>query len=68
VADREPARQWHTVLADALADQDIVNVGDTVTRFLGRTPTRAEMNAARRAAHGLADSGQAIAHRAIRRN
>ena len=31
----------------------------TVTSHLRRTPTRAEMNAARRAAHGLAASGQA---------
>jgi hypothetical protein len=51
------------MLAGALVDQEVVNVADTVTRFLGRTPTRAEMNAARRAAHGLAASGHAIAHR-----
>ena len=63
VADREAARRWHTMLADALADQDVVNVGDTITRFLGRTPTRAEMNAARRAAPRLAASGYAVAHR-----
>jgi hypothetical protein len=51
------------MLAGALADHDVVNVADTVSSFLGRTPTRAERNAARRAAHSLAASGHAIAHR-----
>src|SRR6478672_6267043 len=62
VTDREPARQWRTILADALADQEVVNVAETVSRFLGRPPTRAEITAARRAAHGLADRGYATAY------
>ncbi len=52
-------RAWGDILSDALADQEAISVRGTVTSHLRRTPTRAEMNAARRAAHGLAASGQA---------
>jgi hypothetical protein len=47
---------WQQVLADAL-DQDLaVGVRAAVGDHLGRTPTRAELTAARRAAHSLAAS------------
>ena len=34
----KPARRWHTMLGDAILDQAVVNVGETVTRFLGALP------------------------------
>jgi hypothetical protein len=51
--------RWQQVLADAL-DQDLaVGVRAAVADHLGRAPTRAELTAARRAAHGLAALGRA---------
>jgi hypothetical protein len=52
-------RQWREILADALAREGAVSVHSVVASRLRRTPTRAEITAARRAAHGLAASGQA---------
>jgi hypothetical protein len=47
------------MLADAL-DQDLaIGVRATVADHLGRAPTRAELTAARRAAHSLAAVGRA---------
>ena len=59
MADRAGPRRWRAILADALLDHDVVNVRDTITEYLGRAPTRAEITAARRAAHSLASSGEA---------
>lgn len=56
---RTHPRQWRQILTDALARQDAVSVRGTVVDHLRRTPTRAEISTARRAAHGLAASGQA---------
>ena len=53
------AVQWHPVLDQALAETAVVGVADAVTRHLGRNPTRAEITAARRAAHRYAATGQA---------
>jgi hypothetical protein len=52
-------RQWRDILTAALAQQDAISVRGTVISHLRRTPTRAEITAARRAAHRLAASGQA---------
>jgi hypothetical protein len=56
---RAHPRRWRQILTDALTRQDAVSVRGTVIDHLRRTPTRAEIAAARRAAHGLAASGQA---------
>jgi hypothetical protein len=56
---RARPRQWREILADALAQREAISVRSTVIDHLRRTPTRAEATAARRAAHGLAASGQA---------
>jgi hypothetical protein len=56
---RARPRQWRDILADALARREVISVRGTITNHLRRTPTRAEITAARRAAHGLAASGQA---------
>jgi hypothetical protein len=56
---RAPPRQWREILTDALAREEVINVRGTVNNHLRRTPTRAEITAARRAAHGIAASGQA---------
>jgi hypothetical protein len=56
---RARPRKWRDILAAALAQQEAVTVRGTVTSHLRRKPTRAEITAARRAAHGLAASGQA---------
>jgi hypothetical protein len=56
---RARSRKWRDILAAALAQQEAVTVRGTVTSHLRRKPTRAEVAAARRAAHGLAASGQA---------
>lgn len=53
------AVQWHRVLDRALSRSAVVTVGDAVTEHLGRTPTRSEMSAARRAAHRYATTGEA---------
>jgi hypothetical protein len=58
-APRAHPRQWREILTDALARQDVVSVRGTVIDHLRRTPTRAEISAARRAAHRLEASGQA---------
>jgi hypothetical protein len=52
----KPARfgRWQQVLADALDQNLAIGVGAAVADHLGRTPTRAELTAARRAAHSLA--------------
>ena len=51
--------QWHQVLDRALAENAVVRVGDAVAQHLGRTPTRSEITAARRAAHRYVATGQA---------
>jgi len=53
---RGPGR-WQRAILAALAEYDIVPVGDLCQAVLGRAPSRAELVAARRAAHSLADSG-----------
>jgi hypothetical protein len=50
-------RQWRDILAASLAQHEAVR--GTVISYLRRTPTRAEITAARRAAHRLAANGQA---------
>jgi hypothetical protein len=56
---RTRPRQWRDILAAALIRQEVISVRGTVISHLRRTPTRAEITAARRAAHSLAASGQA---------
>lgn len=51
--------RWQLVLADALEDHLAVGVRSVVVNHLGRSPTRSEVTAARRAAHSLAASGRA---------
>jgi hypothetical protein len=51
--------RWQQVLADALDQNLAIGVRATVADHLGRAPTRAELTAARRAAHTLAASGRA---------
>jgi hypothetical protein len=51
--------RWQQVLADALDQNLAVGVRAAVADHLGRTPTRTELTAARRAAHGLAAIGRA---------
>lgn len=51
--------QWHRVLDKALRDRPVVGVADAVRTHLGRTPTRSELSAARRAAHRYAATGEA---------
>jgi hypothetical protein len=46
-------------VSGALVQQEAISVRSTVIGYLRRTPTRAEITAARRAAHRLAASGQA---------
>ena len=46
--------RWQQVLADALDQNLAIGVRAAVADHLGRTPTRAELTAARRAAHSLA--------------
>lgn len=54
---------WQQVLLDGLAEHDVVGVRSVVEGHLGRQPTRAESEAARRAAHLLERSGLArVAH------
>lgn len=52
-------RHGKTVLLDALAQGAPVFVVDAVRGHLGREPTSSELNAARRAAHRIADHGRA---------
>jgi hypothetical protein len=51
--------RWQQVLADALDQNFAIGVWAAVADHLGRTPTRAELTAAQRAAHSLAASGRA---------
>jgi hypothetical protein len=51
--------RWQQVLADALNQNLAIGVRATVADHLGRAPTRAELTAARRAAHSLAANGRA---------
>jgi hypothetical protein len=51
--------RWQQVFADALEQHLAVGVRAAVADHLGRAPTRAELTAARRAAHGLAALGRA---------
>jgi hypothetical protein len=50
--------RWQQVLANALDKNLAVGVRAAVADHLGRAPTRAELTAARRAAHGLAALGR----------
>jgi hypothetical protein len=56
---RARPRQWRDLLASALAEHEAISVRGTVINHLRRTPTRAEITAARRAAHRLAANGRA---------
>ena len=56
---RARPRQWRDLLAAALAEHEAISVRRTVISHLRRTPTRAEITAARRAAHRLAANGRA---------
>ena len=51
--------RWQQVLADALDQHLAFGVRAAVADHLGRAPTRAELTAARRAAHSLAALGRA---------
>jgi hypothetical protein len=51
--------RWQQVLADALDQNLAVGVRAAVADHLGRAPTRAELTAARRAAHSLTALGRA---------
>ena len=51
--------RWQQVLADALDQNLAIGVRAAIADHLGRAPTRAELTAARRAAHGLAALGRA---------
>jgi hypothetical protein len=51
--------RWQQVLADALDENLAIDVRAAVTDHLGRTPTRADLTAARRAAHSLVSLGRA---------
>jgi hypothetical protein len=51
--------RWQQVLAGALDQNLAIGVRAAVADHLGRAPTRAELTAARRAAHGLAALGRA---------
>ena len=51
--------RWQRVLADALDQNLAIGVRAADADHLGRAPTRAELNAARRAAHALAALGRA---------
>jgi hypothetical protein len=51
--------RWQQVLADGLDNNLAIGVRAAVADHLGRAPTRAELTAARRAAHSLAALGRA---------
>jgi hypothetical protein len=51
--------RWQQVLADGLDKNLAIGVRAAVADHLGRAPTRAELTAARRAAHSLAALGRA---------
>jgi hypothetical protein len=54
--------RWQQVLADALDQNLAIGVRAAIADHLGRAPTRAELTAARRAAHSLASAGYARVH------
>jgi len=62
--NRAQGRPWRQIFIDALAEQPVISVRLTVSSYLRRTPTRAETNAARRAALGVRASRS---HSATRR-
>jgi hypothetical protein len=51
--------RWQQVLAEALDQHLAIGVRAAVADHLGRAPTRAELTAARRAAHGIVARGRA---------
>jgi hypothetical protein len=51
--------RWQQVLADGLDKNLAIGVRAAIADHLGRAPTRAELTAARRAAHSLAALGRA---------
>jgi hypothetical protein len=51
--------RWQQVLADGLEKNLAIGVRAAVADHLGRAPTRAELTAARRAAHSLGSLGRA---------
>ena len=51
--------RWQQVLADALDQNLAIGIRAAVADHLGRAPTRAELTAARRAAHSFVASGRA---------
>jgi hypothetical protein len=53
---------WHKVLINALFEHDAIGVRATASTHLGHEPTRAQITAARRAAHrlGAADWARAV--------
>ena len=53
----EPGRRWQHLLTDALIRQPVAGVRAVIEHELGRPATRAELHAARRAAHRLAEDG-----------
>jgi predicted DNA-binding transcriptional regulator AlpA len=57
----QPTRlgRWQQVFADALDQNLAIGVRAAVADHLGRAPSRAELNAARRAAHSYAAQGRA---------
>ena len=58
--DQEPRpHRWAELLVRALEDEPTIEVAAVVQDYLGRAPTRAEINAARRAASRLVDAGEA---------
>jgi hypothetical protein len=57
----EPVR-WQHLLADALNKQPVVGVRAVIEHQLRRPATRAELHAARRAAHRLAEDGRGKLH------
>ena len=57
--ERPRLGRWQQVIVDALDQNLAVGVRAAVGDHLGRAPTRAELTAARRAAHSLAASGRA---------
>ena len=52
---------WQRVLTEGLNEGDVIGVRATATAHLGHEPTRAQITAARRAAHGLVAAGLARA-------
>ena len=53
--------RWKTVLETALDNNQVISVAGVVRAHLDREATRSELSAARRAAHGLVNSGDAVA-------